>query len=165
MVDTQAAYSQRHFQFPPVQPIYTGQQVGRLASSHSNYGSIQVSGDGPALPSLRPNPNPKAAPTQTLGLREGRVGTSPETWINPQLLCVWTQNIMNPNFPCWKSCREQTCQESESIANTNPTCGSLSTLLTTQHPWHPQRIDCSLKYIFVMCRYIWIICLCSYTEY
>ena len=30
------------------------------------------------LPSLRPNPSPKPAPTQTLGLREGRVGPSPE---------------------------------------------------------------------------------------
>ena len=39
--------------------------------------------DGPTLPSLRPNPNTKAAPTQTLGLREGRVGPSPETWIDP----------------------------------------------------------------------------------
>ena len=49
------------------------------------WGSIQVSGDGPTLPSLRPDPNPKPAPTQTLGLREGRVGTSPETCIDPYL--------------------------------------------------------------------------------
>ena len=29
------------------------------------HGSIQVSADGPTLPSLRPNPSPKPAPTQT----------------------------------------------------------------------------------------------------
>ena len=50
-----------------------------IASSKHAQSSIQVAGDVPALPSLRPNP----APTQTLGLREGRVGTSPETWIDP----------------------------------------------------------------------------------
>ena len=44
--------------------------------------------DGPTLPSLRPTPNPKPAPTQTLGLREGRVGLSPETWIDPPSLGV-----------------------------------------------------------------------------
>ena len=37
-------------------------------------GSIQVSVNGPTLPSLRSYSNPKPAPTQTLGLREGRVG-------------------------------------------------------------------------------------------
>ena len=42
-----------------------------------NLGSIQISGDAPTLPSLSPNPKP--APTQTLGLREGRVRMSPET--------------------------------------------------------------------------------------
>ena len=36
----------------------------------------------PPLP-YRPKPNSKPAPTQTLGLREGRAGPSPETWIDP----------------------------------------------------------------------------------
>ena len=49
------------------------------------FGSTQISGDGPTLPSLRPNSNPKPAPTQTLGLREGRVGPSPGNldWLIP----------------------------------------------------------------------------------
>ena len=54
-----------------------------LAQNPGCSGSIQVSGDVPILPSLRPKSNPKLAPTQTLGLREGRVGISPETWIDP----------------------------------------------------------------------------------
>ena len=62
-------------------------------------GSIQVSRDVPPLPSpplpyptlpyptlpyptLGLNPNPEPAPTQTLDLTQGRVGTSPETWID-----------------------------------------------------------------------------------
>ena len=50
--------------------------VGYHWTGVENFESIQVSRDVPTLPSLRPNPNPKPAPTQTLGLREGRVGTS-----------------------------------------------------------------------------------------
>ena len=42
----------------------------------------RVSGYVPTLPSLRPNPKP--APAQTLDLTQGRVGTSPETWIDPR---------------------------------------------------------------------------------
>ena len=56
---------------------------------------IQVSGDVSTLPSLRPNPNPKPAPTQTLGLREGRVGMSPETWIDKK-------------YGCWLFCLTET---------------------------------------------------------
>ena len=58
--------------------------------------SIQVSGDVPTLPSLRPDPNPNPSPTQTLGLREGRVSTSPETWIdpiNPTKYCSETTSV------------------------------------------------------------------------
>ena len=61
-----------------------------LPSAPGCTGSIQVSGDEPTLPSLRPNPNPKPAPTQTLGLREGRVSPSPETWIDPMYCSIST---------------------------------------------------------------------------
>ena len=47
-------------------------------------GSIQVSGDGPTLPSLRPKVWIGAGFGLGLGLREGRVGPSPETCIDPQ---------------------------------------------------------------------------------
>ena len=43
--------------------------------------SIQVSGDGPTLPSL--TPKVWVGASLGLGLREGRVGPSPETWIDP----------------------------------------------------------------------------------
>ena len=45
--------------------------------------SIQVSGDVPTFPSLRPKVWVRAGLGLGLGLREGRVGTSPETWIYP----------------------------------------------------------------------------------
>ena len=51
-------------------------------------GSIQVFGDMPTFPSITPNPNPKPDPTQTLGLNKGRVGMSPETWIDPFNHCA-----------------------------------------------------------------------------
>ena len=66
---------------------------------------MQVSGDIPTLPSLRPKPNPKPAPTQTLGLREGRVGMSPETWIDLPLPLLdfkpflMFQNIVTTDWP------------------------------------------------------------------
>ena len=47
-------------------------------------GSFQDSGDVSTHPSLRPSPNP--APIQTLDLTQGRVGASPETWIDASFL-------------------------------------------------------------------------------
>ena len=49
-------------------------------SVYEDWGSIQVSGDVPTHPSLRPNPNPIQAPTQTLDLTQ--VDASPESWID-----------------------------------------------------------------------------------
>ena len=46
-------------------------------------GSIQVSGDVSTLLSLRPKVWVGVGLGSGLGLREGRVGTSPETWIDP----------------------------------------------------------------------------------
>ena len=77
---------------------FTSTTTGKVRSINTSIiwlcGSIQVSGDGPPLPSLRPNPNPKPAPMQTLGLREGRVGPSPETCIDPQSRMIDVTHIM-----------------------------------------------------------------------
>ena len=58
-------------------------------------GTIQVSGDVSTHPSLRPNPNPKSAPTQTLGLREGRVATSQEPGLTKSSFVSWLANYNN----------------------------------------------------------------------
>ena len=82
-----------HEPFPTPQGTCKG-SVGFFPASYvqvgNQYRSILVSGDGPTLPSLAPNPNPKPAPTQTLGLREGRVSPSPETWIDPEILAPFS---------------------------------------------------------------------------
>ena len=49
-------------------------------------GSLHDPGDVSTHPSIRPNPSPNPAPIQTLDLTHGRVGTSPETWIDPMNL-------------------------------------------------------------------------------
>ena len=56
-------------------------------------GAIQVSGDVPTLPSLGPKVWLGAGVGSGLGLREGRVGTSPETWIDPLSLGFWLELV------------------------------------------------------------------------
>ena len=51
-------------------------------------GSIQVSGDVPSLPSLRSGVWVEAQLGFGLGLREGRVGMSPETCIDLCFVCL-----------------------------------------------------------------------------
>ena len=51
------------------------------ACSRAGYISLQDSGAVSTHPSHRANPKP--APTRTPDLIQGRLGTSPETWINP----------------------------------------------------------------------------------
>ena len=46
-------------------------------------GSIQVSGDMPTLPLLRPKVWVGSGLGLKLGVMEGKVGMSPETWIDP----------------------------------------------------------------------------------
>ena len=64
---------------------HLGGATPRKCDPYAN-GSIQVSGDGPTLPSLRPKVWVGAGLGLGLGLREGRVGPSPETWIDPRKL-------------------------------------------------------------------------------
>ena len=71
--------SKHHANNTLTQPHPCGEQISTIL--HYIYDDQHLFDQSSAsLPSLRPNPKP--APTQTLGLREGRVGTSPETWIH-----------------------------------------------------------------------------------
>ena len=80
--------------------------------------TIWDSGDASTHPSLRDNLYSNPAPTQTLYLTQHRIGTSPETWINPDLqLGPFFPGSINhfvagdqPFAPCKMSLRLCYCQ-------------------------------------------------------
>ena len=103
-------------------------------------GSIQVSGDGPTLPSLRPKAWVGAGLGLGSGLREGRVGPSPENWIDPDRW--WgmgggeAYHTGHNFFPCLKK-KQRPLKGSKmhkrAESNTNRECLS-KRIVATPHP-------------------------------
>ena len=79
--------------------------TGDISDQSSVFGEVSTH------PSPRPNPNPNPAPTQTLDLTQGRVGTSPETWIDPifRTIAIYFQPELGPALPLDRLIAGLTC--------------------------------------------------------